>query len=148
MLQPTMQQQQQKQQEMMSNREITSLQHNNLSPPSSRIRTRFLGASNRRMGVVLDSSGSPAVINHQRHESASRNRARDVSWDPALIRGLLRHDRKTRIYDRVAEDLLSDNIEHADRRLDKHSGTVFNGKLSSSEHFHVNNTSLSSLIRS
>ncbi|VDN33360.1 unnamed protein product [Gongylonema pulchrum] len=74
-------------------------------------RSRFLGASNRRMGMVLltppgnndssTSSSSAAAAADERRKQLRRNRPRDMSCDPSLMRGLPRHDR---IYDRVARD--------------------------------------------
>ncbi|VDK67176.1 unnamed protein product [Onchocerca ochengi] len=149
---------QKQQQQMMSD----SPQYKNSSSPSSRMRTRFLGASNRRMGMVLDSSESSAPIttgHSSRHESICRNKSRDLSCDPVLIRGLSRHDRNTRIYDRVAQDLCADNTEYANPRrgpVDLEATTYYdrcpavkrNERASSSQYCYANNTNFSSLIRS
>ncbi|KAM3723942.1 StAR-related lipid transfer protein [Dirofilaria immitis] len=162
MLQPTLRQQQQQQQQMMSDCGSSSPQYNNASSPSSRMRARFLGASNRRMGIVLDSSGSSAIITDHpsRHESAGRDKSRDISCDPVLIRGLSRHDRNTRIYDRVAQDLCTDNIEYTDpinepvdlettAYYDRCHVVARNERASSSKHCSTNNNaSFSSLMRS
>ncbi|VDO26055.1 unnamed protein product, partial [Onchocerca flexuosa] len=156
-LQPMRQQQQ-----MMSDSDSASPQYNNSSSSSSRIRTRFLGASNRRMGMVLDSSESSAPIttgHPSRHESICRNKSRDLSCDPVLIRGLPRHDRNTRIYDRVAQDLCADNTEYANPRrgpVDLEATTYYdrcptitrNERASSSQYCYANKSNFSSSIRS
>ncbi|CAG9540543.1 unnamed protein product [Cercopithifilaria johnstoni] len=155
------QQQHQEQQQMIFDCGGASAQYKNSSSPSSRIRTRFLGASNRRMGIVLDSSGSSAIIsNHPRNEPLCCNKTQDIFCDPALKCGLSRHDRNTRIYDRVAQDLCSENTEYANPRhgpvdldaitpyYDRRSGMMRNEKPSSSQHCYGNNTTFSPLIRS
>uniref|UniRef100_A0A915PG27 Rho-GAP domain-containing protein n=1 Tax=Setaria digitata TaxID=48799 RepID=A0A915PG27_9BILA len=154
-LQPSMRQQQQ---QMLADCGTAS-QHNSCSP-SARIRKRFLGVNNRRMGLVLDPSESSTVIaGDSRHKSLRRNKPRDLSCDPVLIRGMSRHDCKTRIYDRVAQDLCSDNIEYADPKCrpgdlettsfrDRHSIAVRSERPSSSQPCYANNASFSSLIRS
>ncbi|KAK6101320.1 RhoGAP domain family protein [Brugia pahangi] len=169
-LQPTMQQQQQQRQQqqqpqqqqqhqqIISDCETGSPQYSCFSSPSSRFRTRFLGASNRRMGMVLDSTGSSVTSSHQRQELLCRNKARDMSFDRALVRELSQHDHKTRIYDRVAQDLCSDNTDYASPRCgpvnleatacyDRRSRIAHYERASSSEHCCANSTTFSSLIR-
>ncbi|VDN05461.1 unnamed protein product [Thelazia callipaeda] len=152
-LQPSVRRQQQEQ--MIS-------QYNNTSSSSaSHTRTRFLGASNRRMGMILDSSPSSAAAlnNDSRRKLLRRGKPRDLSCDSASMRGLPRYDRDTRIYDRVAQDdLYSDNRKYVgdSRRdiipaefYDRHSlVNVRNERSSSSQQGYPNNTNFSPLLRS
>lgn len=130
-LQPGLRQQQQQQQQMPDYGVTASRYVDSTSSSSSRIRsirdirTRFVGASNRRMGMVLVSpandssaSSSAAVADDQRRRHLRRTRPRDMSCDPSLIRGLPRHDcSSTRIYDHVArDDLYCDRDDYYDPR--------------------------------